>query len=644
VRAGKVRVGLFLPQYSTDPATGEIRAQGTATVTVPIARALAARLGIDLLLVAYQTPLATVESLNAGASDLAFLGPSWSAAVGLSPPFVIVPFTYLVPYGSPITRVADADRPGMRIAVARGHEASVALDRVRKHAEPVVAETPDAAFELLCAGKADVFAMHILALQAFSTRLPGSRVLEDHYGTNPLAMAVPKAKAEWLAYVSRFLEEAKASGLVQETIEHAAYGGCKLRRRRRCPNAEHRVYDREKSMNDKTHSRLEVVRAFLKLGAMSYGGPAIWGVIQSELQERRRWLTKERYLEGLALVQALPGAPAVQMCIFAGHERAGWWAGVLAGLAFMAPAFAIMVVLAGLHSAYGALPFMRDAFYGLGPVVLGIFIVAVWRLGGNAIKGFSSIVIALAAALAVAFTPLGIAATFLLAGCAGVALHHSRRAGLWASLAAALLIAVELAAQSLLNGLGASSAEPHAPSLWNLSVFFLKVGAMTFGGGISILAFVQDQVVNQYQWITAQEFLEGLTLGQFTPGPIIMVAAFIGYKVAGLAGAAVVAAAIFLPSFVLMLSILPVLDRVRSWAWIRAAIRGISPAVIGSLCVTIVHLAPHAAPDAFTAVVLVLTVLVLLAWRLPVLPLLAAGGLVGILARSRLLLRLRELV
>jgi chromate transporter len=137
--------------------------------------------------------------------------------------------------------------------------------------------------------------------------------------------------------------------------------------------------------------------------------------------------------------------------------------------------------------------------------------------------------------------------------------------------------------------------------------------------------------VNQFHWITPQEFIDGLAIGQLTPGPIIMVAAYVGYKVAGVAGAAVAALAIFLPSFVLMLSILPVLDRVRRLAWIKAAMKGISPAVIATLAVTIVQLVPHAATDAFTAAVLLVTVIVMLSWqRLPVLPSIACGGLAGI--------------
>jgi chromate transporter len=386
---------------------------------------------------------------------------------------------------------------------------------------------------------------------------------------------------------------------------------------------------RETAMNDRTTRLLEVAGVFLKIGTVGFGAPTIWGLIQAEVQERRAWLTKERYLEGLALVQTLPGAPAVQMCIFAGHQRAGWWGGLIGGLAFTVPAFAIMLALTALYSSYGTVPLMRDALYGFGPVVLGVFIATAYRLGRNAIVDRASIAIALAAAAAVGW--LGVAGTLLLAGCAGVALRHSRRAGLLAALATAILIAAERLAEPLLSGLGAAGSAGVAHGLWDVGVFFLKVGAVTFGGGLSIIAFIQDQVVNQFHWITPQEFIDGLAIGQLTPGPIIMVAAYVGYKVAGVAGAAVAALAIFLPSFVLMLSILPVLDRVRRLAWIKAAMKGISPAVIATLAVTIVQLVPHAAHDTFTGAVLLLTVILMLAWqRLPVLPSIACGGLAGI--------------
>ena len=224
VRTGKLRVALFLPQYTKDPVTGEVRGE---VHLVDTARALAARLGVELVLVEYPTPPAAVEGLNTGSCDLAFLGinPARAALVGLSPPFAEMDYTYLVPAGSSIRRVADVDRPGVRIAGVRNHASTSALARQLKDAKIVYAETPDPAFDLLRTGQADAWASVGYVLQAYSSRLSGSRVLEDRYGANLEAMAVPMAQAGWLAYVSEFIEEAKASGLVQRAIERGGLRG-----------------------------------------------------------------------------------------------------------------------------------------------------------------------------------------------------------------------------------------------------------------------------------------------------------------------------------------------------------------------------------------------------------------------------------
>ena len=391
----------------------------------------------------------------------------------------------------------------------------------------------------------------------------------------------------------------------------------------------------------------DLVKVFLKLGAMSYGGPAIMGIMQAEIQEKRGWLSKEKFLEGLALVSMLPGAGATQLGIFVGYHRAGWWGGVVAGLCFILPAFFIMLVLTLLYSAYGALPVMRDAFYGLGPVVLGIFVVAVFRLGKAALKGKSQIVLAIGAALAVAFTPLGIVTTLLLAGCAGVALYHSRAPGLRAALAIVLMFAVYHSGYLPWPGVALpapdATAAPGSPGWWDIGLFFFKVGAFTFGGGITMLAFVQEQVVNQLHWLTPQEFVDGLALGQLTPGPILMLAAYVGYKLLGVTGAIVGGLAIFLPSFILMLSVLPVLARFRDLQWIKAAMRGISAGVIGALAVSLWQMAPHAAPDAFTLFLMILTVAAMLWWRSGPLPLMLGGSYIGATSRLNPLQRLKEL-
>jgi chromate transporter len=169
--------------------------------------------------------------------------------------------------------------------------------------------------------------------------------------------------------------------------------------------------------------------------------------------------------------------------------------------------------------------------------------------------------------------------------------------------------------------------------LIDLALFFFGVGAFTFGGGLSMLAFMQDQVVNQLHWLTDREFLDGLALGQLTPGPILMVAAFVGYKLFGIVGALVAALAIFLPSFLLMLSILPWMAKIKEWRWMKAALKGIGPAVIGLLIVALVQMLPAAVTDVFTGVLMLAAVAGLLIWRVGPLPPLLAGAALGWVGR-----------
>ncbi len=378
------------------------------------------------------------------------------------------------------------------------------------------------------------------------------------------------------------------------------------------------------------HGR-EIVSAFLRLGATSYGGPAIMGVMQAELQERRQWLSKPRFLEGLALVNMLPGATATQLALFLGHARGGWWGALLGGICFVLPAFAIMLALTVAYAALGVSPLVRGALYGLGPVVLGIFLVAVYRLGRSAAGTLPQALIAVAAAAATLWSPLGVAAILVLAGALGLGLFYSRRLGGAALVAAGLAIAAihrwsPPAAVASVDARAAAS-----PGLAGLATFFLEVGALTVGGGLAMIAFIQARVVEQLHWLTAQEFIDGLALGQFTPGPILMVAAYVGYKVAGVAGAAVAAGAAFLPSFVMMLAILPAFDRVRTYTWTRAVLRGMSPAVIGLLAVSLTRLAPYALVDPFAVAIFVATVAALLLWRPGTVRLMLGGAVLGAL-------------
>ncbi|HEV2979503.1 MAG TPA: chromate efflux transporter [Casimicrobiaceae bacterium] len=380
----------------------------------------------------------------------------------------------------------------------------------------------------------------------------------------------------------------------------------------------------------------EIAWSFFRLGVMSYGGPAIMGVMQTELQEKRKWVTKDRFVEGLSLVNMLPGAGATQLAIFLGYARSGWWGGLVAGLCFVLPAFFIMLALTIGYSALGATPLVRGALYGLGPVVLAIFLVAVYRLGKSAIATVAQALIAVGAAAAAVFTSIGVAESLLLAGAVGLLLFHSRKIGITALITVAVLLGGLHVALWPPLAPEALDAAPVSSGLQEVAIFFFKVGALTFGGGLSMIAFIQDQVVNQFHWLNPHEFIDGLALGQLTPGPILMLAAYVGFKVAGLAGAAVGAAAIFLPSFILMLSILPVFDRVRKLVWTKAAMKGIGPAVIGALSVSLFQLAPHALPDGFAIIISVASVAALFVWRISAVKLMLAGSILGVL-RSRLL-------
>lgn len=375
-----------------------------------------------------------------------------------------------------------------------------------------------------------------------------------------------------------------------------------------------------------------IATTFFKLGITSYGGPAIMGIMQTELQEKRQWVSRDRFLEGLSLVNMLPGATATQLGIFLGYARGGWWGGLLAGVFFVLPAFFVILGLTIAYAGLGVVPVVRGALYGLGPVVLAIFAVAVYRLGRTAARTIPQAVIGVLAAVGALATPLGIAAILVLAGAAGLLVFHSRTMRTVAIVSVVSCLAVLPAVLSTSSPTPVTGHDPsHPTSLVDIATYFFKVGAFTVGGGLAMIAFIQDQVVAQFGWLTPNEFIDGLALGQLTPGPILMLAAYVGYKVAGVTGAAVAAGAAFLPSFILMLAILPVLDRVRRLTWTRAVLRGMGPAVVGILAMSLFRLAPHALPDLFAVAILIVSLVGLIVYRWGPVRLMIAGSSLGAL-------------
>src|SRR5215471_3790626 len=240
----------------------------------------------------------------------------------------------------------------------------------------------------------------------------------------------------------------------------------------------------------------DIAGSLFKLGATSYGGPAIMGIMQAELQEKRKWVSKERFLEGLSVANMLPGATATQLGIFLGYARGGWWGGLVGGLCFVTPAFVIMLALTMAYASVGVTPIARGAVYGLGRSAAGTV---------------TEMAIGVAAALASAGTSLGIVAILILAGCAGLLFLQPKKPGALMRALAAALILVVLSALWWLNAADPAWSRtgriPDPKSLLDIGAYFLKVGAFTIGGGLTMIAFIQDQVVGQFGWLTPREFI-----------------------------------------------------------------------------------------------------------------------------------------
>jgi polar amino acid transport system substrate-binding protein len=229
VRAGNIRVGVHSVMYTKDPQTGEPKGASVGIILLDLARTLGARIGAEIVPIGHPTIPEMLRCLTSGACDMGFMGPDPSrTGVDFSPPILQLDYTFLVPAASSIQRIADVDRPGVRIAVVSDHASTLTLSRMLKHAQLVYAATPDPTFELLRSGQADAFASIRGVLLTYSARLPGSRVLDEHYGANLLGMVVPKGQTARLAYVSEFIEQAKASGMVQQAIERAGLPGYKV--------------------------------------------------------------------------------------------------------------------------------------------------------------------------------------------------------------------------------------------------------------------------------------------------------------------------------------------------------------------------------------------------------------------------------
>ncbi|KZL47973.1 chromate transporter [Nodularia spumigena CENA596] len=389
---------------------------------------------------------------------------------------------------------------------------------------------------------------------------------------------------------------------------------------------------------------LELAQLFLKLGLIGFGGPqAHMAMINDEAVVRRGWFTQEQFLEGVAVCEMLPGPASTQMGIYTGYVRAGQLGALVAGICFILPAFLIVLTLSWAYFRFQGLPQIEDLFLGVTPVVIAIIFGFCWKLAKRGITDGKGVAIALTVLFVTLLFQVNILLQFLLAGIVGLILYTpSNRTSAW-------LVPLLPMMQVLPKTLATVSSDTLAlSSFWGLeriqeyyltlTFFFLKVGSFIFGGGLVIIPLLEFEVVNQFHWLTRSEFIDGVAIGEFTPGPVVITAAFVGYKVAGAMGALTAAIAIFTPSFLLIMGAAPLLIRIRQNPWIRSFLKGVTPAVLGAIAAAAIPLAQTAiiqdtlGRSILAAMISILALVALIRFKRPTWQLVPTGAIIGLIA------------
>jgi chromate transporter len=348
-------------------------------------------------------------------------------------------------------------------------------------------------------------------------------------------------------------------------------------------------------INTLTIGRLgELAKLFFKLGVIGFGGPvAHIAMIEDEVVKRRQWLTREHFLDLLGATNLIPGPNSTEMAIHIGYIYAGWLGLIVAGVCFILPAVLITGIFAWIYVAYGTLPQFTPLLYGIKPAVLGIILNALWGLAKKAVKTRKLLVISVAVALLTLLLQLNEVITLLIGGLLGMIWlltgEDNTSGGQANFLIASLTTGATLKATTAAASVTAISSV-NVP-LWQLGWFFLKIGSVLFGGGYLLVAFLQGELVGEYGWLTQQQLLDAIAIGQFTPGPVLSTATFIGYIISGIPGAIVATVGIFLPSFFFVAVLNPLIPRLRASKWTSAFLDAVNVSAVALMVIVTLQLA-----------------------------------------------------
>ena len=363
----------------------------------------------------------------------------------------------------------------------------------------------------------------------------------------------------------------------------------------------------------------EIARVFLRLGMVSFGGPAAHvALMEEEIVRRRRWLTRETFLDLLGAANLIPGPNSTELAIHVGYARAGWPGLLIAGTCFIVPAAVIVTVLAWGYVRYGSLPAIEGILAGVKPVVIAIVVQAIWNLGRGVLSSRAALTLGIACVIAAS---LGVHELALLAA-AGVTMwmYASWRRSSDGGRPAVMGVLA----------LPALGAPPSAFTLGGLFLVFVKIGSVLFGSGYVLLAFLRADLVVRLGWLTERQLLDAVAVGQVTPGPVFTTATFIGYLLGGAVGAVVATVGIFLPAFVFVAASGPLLPIVRRSAGARAALDGINVASLALMAVVTVQLARSALVGPIGVVLAVASAFALMRFRVSAAWLVLAGALIGL--------------
>jgi chromate transporter len=389
-------------------------------------------------------------------------------------------------------------------------------------------------------------------------------------------------------------------------------------------------------------SLASVCLAFLKLGTIAFGGPAAHiAMMEDEFVTRRRWLTREQFLDRLAAANLLPGPSSTEMTIFIGYEKAGWPGLLVAGCSFILPAAILVTLIAAAYVRYGSLPQAAGVLYALKPVVIAVVVQAFWKLGRSAMKSVWLAAVGVAAAVLYVLHLHEVVILAIAAGITGaLCLYRQARSSHRLPMAilapfgvGPALVGAASVAGSPARAVFARAGVDAPAGLWRLFLVFAKIGAVLFGSGYVLLAFLRGDLVDRLHWLTSQQLLDSVAVGQITPGPVFTTATFIGYLVAGLPGALVATVGIFAPAFIFVAVSGLLIPRIRRSKLAGAMLDGVVAGSLALMGVVAWQLGRAALVDIPTVVIAVASLILLLRFRVNSAWLIAAAAAFGLIWR-----------